>query len=141
MADKEKKAQELYMEFQVFDQHIKQVQQQLEAVTHQLIELSSTRNSLDELNKVMSGREVFVPISSGIFAKANLHETSELLVNVGASVLVKKDIDSTKSLIQKQFEELKKIHQQMAEDLEKMKNHAARMEVQLQGLVSEEQSS
>ncbi|MBI2652673.1 prefoldin subunit alpha [Candidatus Woesearchaeota archaeon] len=136
--DKEKKAQEMYMEFQMIEQHIKQLQKQLEAVTHQLIELNSTSNSLDEFNKINAGREIFVPLSSGIFAKASIKDTSELLVNVGANVVVKKDVISTKKLIQKQMEEIQKMQRQMIDELEKMTDHAAQIEMQLQSLISQE---
>ena len=135
--EKEKKVQELYMEFQMLDQHIKQLQKQLEAVTHQMIELNATSNSLDEFNKTESGKEVFVPLSSGIFAKANISDTSALLVNVGANVVVKKDIASTKKLIQNQMEEIKKIQKQMIEELEKLTSHAAQLEMKLQDLMSQ----
>lgn len=135
--EKEKKAQELYMEFQVLEQHIKQLQKQLEAVTQQLIELTITGNSLDEFNKINSGKEIFVPLSSGIFAKANVKDTSELLVNVGANVVVKKDVASTKKLIQKQMEEIKKIQEQMINELENLTSHAAQLETNLQGMVSQ----
>jgi len=137
MEDKEKKAQEMYMQFQVIEQHIKQLQRQLEMVTHQLVELNVTSNSLDEFRKINSAREVFVPLSSGIFANAVIKDTSELLVNVGANVVVKKDILSTKNLIQRQIEEVKKVQKQMIDDLEKMTSHAAQLESHLQQLVSE----
>lgn len=132
----EKRAQEIYMQFQALDQHIKQLQKQLEAVTAQLMELNATSYSLDEFKKISSGKEIFVPISSGIFAKASIKDTSELIVNVGANVVVKKDIDSTKKLIQSQIEEIKKIQRQMINELEKMTGHAAQMEMQLQSLIS-----
>lgn len=135
--NKEKKAQELYMEFKVIEQHIKQMQAQLEAITHQLIELHSTSNSLEEFKKINAGKEIFVPLSSGIFAKASVKSTSELLVNVGANTVVKKDVDSAKKLIQNQIEEMKKIQRHMINELEKMTNHAAQIEVQLQALIKE----
>ncbi|MBI2650012.1 prefoldin subunit alpha [Candidatus Woesearchaeota archaeon] len=137
MENREKKAQEMYMEFQMLDQHIKQLQKQLEAVTHQLIELAVTDNSLEEFNKISSGKEIFVPLSSGIFAKASVKDTSELLVNIGANVVVKKDVDSTKKLIQKQMEEIKKIQGQMIRELEKLTSHAAQLEMQLQSMVAQ----
>lgn len=137
MENKESKAQEMYMEFQVLDQHIKQLQKQLEMVTHQLIELTVTSNSLDEFNNIKNGRDVFVPLSSGIFAKANIKDTSELLVNVGANVVVKKDVAETKKLILNQMEEIKKIQKRMIDELDKMTEHAAQLENQLQDLVSE----
>ena len=134
--NKDKKAQEMYMEFQVLEQQIRQLQKQLEVITSQLIELNATSNSLDEFKKISQGSEVFVPLSSGIFVKANIKDTSELLVNVGANVVVKKDNDSTKKLIQNQMEEIKKIQRQMIEELEKMTSHAAQIEMQLQSLIS-----
>ncbi|MBI2659140.1 prefoldin subunit alpha [Candidatus Woesearchaeota archaeon] len=138
MEQKEKKVQEMYMEFKMLDNYIKQLQSQLEMVTHQLIELNSTNSSLNEFAKLDAGKEIFVPLSSGIFAKASIKDTSKLLVNVGANVAVKKDIESTKKLIEKQMEEIKKIQKQMANDLEKMTHHAAQLEMKLQGMASEE---
>lgn len=135
--DKEKKAQELYMEFQVIDKRVKQLQQQLELLTNQLIELNVTSNMLDDFKKIEAGREIFVPVSSGIFAKASIVDTSEMLVNVGANVAVKKDIPSTKKLIQSQIEEMKKVQKHMVDDLEKMTGRAADLEKQLHDLVSE----
>lgn len=137
MEEKEKKAQEMYMEFQMIDQHIKQLQQQLQAITQQLMEFEATSMSLEDLQKVQPGKEIFVPLSSGIFTKATINDTSELLVNVGANVIVQKDIASTKKLISNQIEEVRKLQKRMMDDLEKMTEKAANIEGQLQALVSE----
>ncbi len=131
----EKKAQEMYMEFQVVEQHIKQMQGQLEMVTGQLIELNATSGSLDEFKKISIGKEIFVPLSSGIFAKAGIKDTSELLVNIGANVAVKKDVDSTKKLIQGQIEEVKKMQARIVNELEKLASHASQLEMKLQSMI------
>lgn len=135
MDEKEKKAQEAYMQFQMLEQQIKQLQGQFEMVTQQLMELSATNNSLDDFQKIGLSGEAFIPLSSGIFAKASIRDTSELLVNVGANVVVKKDIASTKKLIQSQIEEIKKIQKQMSDELEKAINHAAQLEMHMQKLM------
>ena len=132
MEEKEKKLQEMYMNFQMVDQHIKQLQKQLEMVTNQIVELTLTENGLDEFVRVKRGSEIFVPISSGIFAKASIEDTTELLVNVGADVVVKKDVPSAKKLIQKQIEDIKKFQKQMIEELDKMTSYAAQIEGELQ---------
>jgi len=138
MEEKEKKAQEMYMEYKALDEHIKQLQKHLEAVTNQLIELKATSNSLDEFKKITPNKEIFVPLSSGIFGKAHIINNSELLVNIGANTVVKKDIDSTKKLIQNQIEEIRKVQKRMLEELEKVTNRAALIETQLQSFVSQE---
>ena len=135
MEGKEKKAQELYMEYQALDQHIKQLQKQLEMLTGQLMELNGTSNSLDEFSKITPGKEIFVPLSSGIFAKASMKETSELLVNVGANVVVTRDISSTKKLIHTQTEEIKKMHKRMMDELEKATKRAGEIEMQMQSIM------
>ena len=137
MTEKEQKTQEIYMEYKAIDEHIKQLQKQLEALTNHLVEIHSTNSSLEDLDKIKKGKEIFVPISSGIFAKGTINDTSELLVNVGANVVVTKDIASAKKLIQHQIDEMKKVHKRMLEELQNMAQKAAELEMQLQSLTSE----
>ena len=137
MTEKEQKTQEIYMEYKAIDEHIKQLQKQLEALTNHLVEMHSTNSSLEDLDKIKKHKEIFVPISSGIFAKGTINDTSELLVNVGANVVVTKDIASAKKLIQHQIDEMKKVHKRMLEELQNMAQKAAELEMQLQSLTSE----
>ena len=135
MEDKEKQAQEMYAEYQMLDQHIKKMQAQLEAITNQLMEAASTNSAIDDLDRIKSGKEIFVPISSGIFVKATIKDTSDLLVNVGAGAVVQKDRASAKKLIQNQIEEMKKIHERMVNELEKMAGRAGEIEQVLQKIM------
>ncbi|HLG24793.1 MAG TPA: prefoldin subunit alpha [Candidatus Nanoarchaeia archaeon] len=137
MNEPEKKAQQLYSEFQMIDANVKQLQRQLELATQQIMEISSTSQSLDEFEKIQSGKEILVPLSSGIFAKASIKDNSELLVNVGSNVVVSKDVASTKALLQKQLEEVRSVHSQMNNELEKMIHRATKIQVELSGLVGE----
>lgn len=135
---KEEQAREMFMEFQALEQHIQQLQKQLEMVTGQMVDLVSTNMVLDEFANLSKEKEVLVPLSSGIYSKASISSTDELLVNVGANVVVKKDVHSTKKLISKQIDEIKNVQKQMIEELEKMTNRAALLEVKIQSLVSGE---
>lgn len=138
MSEKEKQAQEMYMEYQVLDQRIKQLQKQLELIMQQIMEANSTSRSLDEFKGIKEGTEILVPLTSGIFAKASLKDPSELLVNVGAGTVVAKDISSAKKLISSQVEEMQKVQQKMSDDLEKMMENAGQLETELQKMVSEQ---
>ena len=133
--EKEQKAQRLYMEFQELDQHIKQVQKQIEMISSQLMEATVTRNSLEEFGKIETGKEIFVPVSSGIFAKAEIKSNSELLINIGANVVVQKNLDGAKKLIQGQIEEIKSAQKRIIEEYEKMTDKAAEMQSQLQAML------
>jgi len=125
----------MYMEYQMLDQHIKKMQAQLEAITNQLMEAASTNSAIDELEKIKNGMEIFVPISSGIFVKAAIKDTSDLLVNVGAGAVVQKGRASAKKLVQAQIEEMKKIHERMVSELGKMAARAGEIEQALQKIM------
>src|SRR3989338_2449099 len=94
MKDKQKEMQEKYIELQLLDQQIKQMQKQIQLVEQQVMELSSVKQSLDEIKNIEKGTEVLAPLSSGIFAKAEIKDIDKLLVNVGADVVIEKDLSS-----------------------------------------------
>jgi len=124
----EQNLKEAYMEYQMIEQQTKQFHRQLEAVAQQLMEMNSTIISLEEFGKLKPQKEIFVPINSGIFAKARLENAEELLVNVGAGIVVAKDIPSTKKIISAQVEELKQVQKRMIEELESLASKAAQIE-------------
>jgi prefoldin alpha subunit len=137
MNDKEQKAQELYVEYQSIEQKIKHLQKQIELLTGQLVDANSTGRSLDEFKNLKEGSEILFPLTSGIFAKAELKGTTELLVNVGAGTVVSKDVPSAKKLISGQIMEMEKVHKRMADELNKSIERAGYIETQLQKIVAE----
>ena len=134
--ENEKKAQELYMQLQMIQENAKQIYKQLQMAESQLMELVMTIQSLDEFRQIKEKTEIFVPLNSGIFARAELKKADELLVNVGANVAVKKDISSTKKLVERQLEQLRDIRERMASDLKKLTMQGGMIEEDLQKLVS-----
>ena len=134
--ENEKKAQELYMQLQMIQENAKQIYKQLQVAEGQLMELVMTSQSLDDFRQIKEKTEIFVPLNSGIFAKAELKKADELLVNVGANVVVKKDISSTKKLVERQVEQLRDIRERMVSDLKKLTTYGSGIEEELQKLVS-----
>src|SRR3989338_3679037 len=137
LEEKEKKLQKLYMQFQVLEQHIKQMQQQAAALNAQLLDLISTTHSIDELKNVKPGTEILVPISSGIYAKGEIKDNSHLIVNVGANITVSKNLDDTRKIVETQAEEMKELQKQALEELQILTNQAAIIEKEMNNLASD----
>lgn len=112
----EQNEQELMMKFQMYEQQIRQLQQQLEAVENAIVDISSLKLGLDEI-KGSEGKEILASIGKGIYAKAKL-VSEELIVDVGGKNFVKKDIDSTKDLIQGQIVKLEDIKKELEGSLD-----------------------
>src|SRR3989338_4487809 len=98
MADKEieSELEKKYTELQFISQQMKQIQNQLLLLNNQIQELTHLQQSMTEFKELKDGTEIKISIGSGIYADAILKSNNSLLVNVGAGVVVKKDIESTK---------------------------------------------
>ncbi len=136
----ERELQEKYIEMKILEEQMQHMQKQAQVVEQQLMEMMSTVQSLEEFKKTKIGDKVLVPISSGIFAKAELKDNTQFLVNVGADIVVSKDIESTKALIQKQVEELSELQNKVMMNIQKMSLKAASIEEELRYLASKVQN-
>jgi len=135
--ENKEKMQELYLKLQMVHEQIKEIEKQDQMFNSQLVELTSTIQSLDDFKKLKEGTEILVPLNRGMYAKAELKNNNGLLVNVGSNVTVKKDIESTKKLINEQIAEITKVQQQMVINLQQLSSQAALIEKEINKISSE----
>lgn len=110
--------QELARKFMMFEQQIRLIQEQLQAVEQAIVDLGNMNFGLDELvGKTNS--EILSPIGRGIFAKAKLI-SEELLVDVGGKNFVKKTIPEAKEILKEQIEKLVGIKKELENEMEKI---------------------
>ena len=114
----DKEQQELLFKLSMSEQHIRQLQQQLQAVEESVIELNSLDFGLDEI-KGSVGKEILAPLGRGIFVKAKLL-SEELIVDVGSKNFVKKSIPETKKIIKEQTEKLQEIKKELEEKVDEI---------------------
>ena len=136
MKEKEEKLQKLYLEFQVLSEQIKQLENQSTALNNQLIELIVTDQSLDDLKKTDKGAEILVPLSSGIYTKAELKDNKNFIVNVGSNIALTKDLDATKILIKDQIDEIKKLQENLVNQLQLHTSKASAIEQEMNEIAS-----
>ncbi|MBI4142180.1 prefoldin subunit alpha [Candidatus Woesearchaeota archaeon] len=135
MTDKEKLLQEKYLEFQLLERQIKQVQAHLEQLEQQMTEMVVLQHNLGEMKDVVVGKELFVPLGSGVFVNASLKDNKEVLVNVGAGVVVKKSCDDAVVILAQHIGELRSAQEERAHLLDELSHRAGSIEQELAGLV------
>ncbi|MFW6014351.1 MAG: prefoldin subunit alpha [Candidatus Nanoarchaeia archaeon] len=108
-----KELQQKYVEYQTYEEHLKDLQKQLQQVDENILEINYIKNSLDEFSQIKEGKEILCPLSSGIFVKANIRKTHEFFVNVGSNVVVGKDLEETKKLMESQEKEIEKTRENL----------------------------
>jgi len=125
MTNSEKEQQELMFKLSMFEQQIKAVQEQLQAVEEAIVEAGSLKLSLDDL-KGGKEKEIFAGIGKGIFIKAKI--TSEnLVVDVGGKNFVKKTISETQKIIEEQVKKLEDIKEDLEKKLEEINNELTKV--------------
>ena len=129
--------QEKYMEYQMLQEQLGKMNEQSETLKKQTEELETLKDAIHAIQKTKVGSEMFVPISSGIFVKAEIKETNEVLMNVGDNVVVPKNIKDAVALIQKQQTEIEGYEKTMQQNIQILLTHQQRLEAELYALTKE----
>ena len=133
--DNQKIIQEKYMELQLINQQMEEFQKQVKLVSEQIEEIGRIKEALSEFKNFKPGSEMLAPISSGIFVKARVEKTDELLVNVGGNTTVPKSVDATKALLERQLTEIRKVYEELEKNQVLMQARAQKLGTELQKMV------
>lgn len=109
---------DLMFKFAVYEEQIKQIQEQNAALEKALGDSELLLSGLGEL-KGSKDKEIFASIGKGIFIKSKIVDEN-LMVDVGGKNFVKKTVDETQAIIGEQIKKLEKIKGQLQENLDKI---------------------
>ncbi|TKJ17825.1 prefoldin subunit alpha [Candidatus Woesearchaeota archaeon B3_Woes] len=133
--EKEAKAQELYMQLNTMNQQMVELQKQIQTMEETIFEVNESKKGLDDVSKSEKGKEILVPIISGIFAKAELKEPKEFIVNVGSNTAVVKSIEDVQKILDKQLTEMQKTQNTFVDSLTQLTVEAKKAEKGLKELI------
>src|SRR3989344_1064205 len=125
-----KSEEELAAKLGMYEQHIRQIQQQFQAVEESIVELNSLDFGLDEIKNSV-GKEILAPIGRGIFVKAEL-KSDDLTVNVGDKNFVGKSILETKKIIKEQMKRLNETREELEKRMDEIQEEAKDLIIQSQ---------
>lgn len=100
--------QQQYLQFQLLQQQIEQISQQLEILAQQHGEVEFTQDALKQFQKVPKDNEILATIAPGIFFKAALKDSQKLIVGVGADTTAEKTVPEVIEMLESQKKELEK---------------------------------
>lgn len=129
---KREEAEQLYLQLQLLDNQLQQIQQELTNIESKQQELLALKESLGVFGKLKKSSRAMAQIGMGIYAESKIESNKELLVNVGAQVYVKKKIEEVGALIEKQIKELKKAEQELIKSAQILSLQAHLIQAQLQ---------
>ena len=122
---------EKVMEFNMLENQLRQIEQQIILIDQQINHQKNTINSLDEFKKIKKGAESFLPLSDDILVKATITDNENLLVNVGGKTLLRKNVEEIKKIIQKQTGKLENIRNELGSEIDLVLQELLRIEQEI----------
>ena len=107
-----------YFEMQMATQRISQLEEQLKLIEGKIQGLKENVEHILSIKQEQS-LEVLVPIVEGMFAKAKVEDTSEVCVNAGAGVVVKKTVEQAAGMLREKELEAQNYKKQLVAEIEK----------------------
>lgn len=121
--------QKMYIEAQLVHQNLKQHSEQMQKVEEKLGELAILLEALDGI-KENTGK-LLPTLGGGVFLNAEIKETENVYVNVGANIIVKKKTMDVKKMLSQQLEELEQYKMQIATQYEQLQHHMQHIQEKL----------
>jgi prefoldin alpha subunit len=110
--------QEKYMQMQMYDQQMRQLQKYIETFDEQLIGVRNLIDAVNEFGTLKKGDLINAPLANGVFVKARLEDSQHLLVNVGNGVVVSKTIPEVVTMLEGQEAEVKQFKAETTKQME-----------------------
>lgn len=109
--------QKKYLELQILEQQISQLQQQSQILHQQIQELTFLSESIEGISQIKDNTEILIPLGAGVYAKGELKDNKELIMNVGANTTTIKSVKEARMVIEDQIAQLKNMLDQIASEL------------------------
>jgi len=106
--EKEKKAelQQKLVVYQLMQKHLEELREQALMLERKFVELETAKQTLSDLEKTKKGNELFFPLGAGIYAKANVHDNKDLMMDLGAGIVARKSPASAKKILEEREKEI-----------------------------------
>ena len=125
---------EKLVQYQQVSEQIQQFNAFYQELANKSAEIQGVIKALEDI-KGTKGKKMLVPISSGIFIHCEMADNSEVIVNVGANVCVKKPIEEARRLLGVRLEDVDKHMMESAVILEQLGEMEARLSTELEKYV------
>jgi prefoldin alpha subunit len=137
--DNERKKQEViqhkFRTFQGMNQQMEELKEHISKVSSQIEQISEVQESIKEIHGLKQDTEILVPISSGVFIKANISDNKNFIANVGASTVITQDLEGINSIMDEQKKELIEVQSTMVKDMAELENRAISLQSELKSLI------
>jgi len=110
--------------YQLLHRQLNQLTAEAQSVEHKSIEATATKQSLKELR---APNDLLMPIGSGCYVHGKFSDATQVLVDIGAGILLPKSITDVESFLADREAEILKLKSELQADATKIVNEMNRI--------------
>ncbi len=132
----DKELQKKYLTLQILKQQLSALLEEKNALNEKAVEIATTIEALKKLTDVRKGEEMWSSLGSGAFARSDIKDTDNVLVAVGAGVVVKETREKGIEILKLRLDQLQQLDEELAAEINRFGEQAAKTEEELQHAVA-----
>ncbi len=132
MSEKEKELQKLIVEYQLLQAALEETEKKEKEILQGKAEIELACETISQISGLEEEREILIPLGAGNYVSGYLKQVNSVFVNIGAGVVVEKDVEKVEKILEerkKNLEEaLKKLEKEKTKITEKLEEIARKIE-------------
>lgn len=136
---KEEEVQEKLMQYREMESRIHSVAQQKEIAARKAAEITSAILSLEDLTK--KGGDILVPLSEDLLITANVPDVKNVLVKIGADIIMNKTPEDARSVLETRRAEIENIMKEMDKEMTRISNQMQSIGSEMESLSANEKKA
>ncbi|HIJ98559.1 TPA: prefoldin subunit alpha [archaeon] len=128
----EEKFQRKYMEYNLYRNQMQGFSEELSTIAETARAMNTARETLENFDKLKENPDVLIPIGAQTFAHAKITDLKNVLVNVGANTILKKDVPKALETISNQLKELEEARTKIETNMKELAEKMEEMEPELE---------
>jgi len=106
-----------------------------------IMDYNKAKITLEQLSKTNKSEEILLPIGGNTFINASTKDSSKVLFDIGAGIVVEKTSEDATNKIDQRIEDLQKTQERLSAIMQNLQNEATQVYVKAQKLLVEKQQN
>ena len=122
-----------------FKQQLESIEMQLQYLQSTLVEYQRAKMTVEHLSAVDDNSDILLPIGAGTFVNASLKNASNVLIGVGAGIVIEKTVDEALGKLDERMQRIQENLEKMASLGQKIQSDAEDLSRKTQQMMEETQ--
>ncbi|MEM3936257.1 MAG: prefoldin subunit alpha [Thermofilaceae archaeon] len=134
MAEASAQREQLVAEYTLVSQLAEEMRKRIELLNASMNEVAAARRALEETQNLNEGDELLVPLGAGVFVRARLANKSSVVVTIGASIMIEKNVDEALRIIGSREQRIRDALQRSMAEYQALLNRLQELEQQIRSM-------